>query len=203
MSNTKVAAPVEQSWDNDPVARLVAILQEEGFTLLEESDPSGERIYHRSEKISFLQGETVFVLIDYPDLTDHILRSAVSGITELFRAKSGKDKAFSVFQATTVYVCIIARNESPHNARLSRYVTSSGGVVSIPVVIVPEINQVVYPSLEEGKLGSVRPRIEYLQYLLGERRERRNIHAQTIRTFYAAMGIVGLLLIAVLVTALT
>ncbi|HVT45631.1 MAG TPA: hypothetical protein VMT00_14725 [Thermoanaerobaculia bacterium] len=197
---------IEQSGKTDPVTRLIEALQREGFTPLAEDEDwrtYGERVYHRSEQISFIRGETVFVLIDFPNLDDRILRSAVDGITELFRAKSRRDRAFSVLQATTVYVCIIARTESPHNDRLTRYLSAVGGSVIIPVVIVPEINQVVYPMTDEGRIGSIRPRIEYLQYLLGERRSAVPIHRHTVRTLYAAISIVGILLLAVLLAVIT
>ena len=80
---------------------------------------------------------------------------------------------------------------------LDAYVTRSGGATFIPVVMVPEINQVLYPQLDE-RLGTVKPRIEYLQYLLSERREPVDMHRPTVQAFYISVGVVVLLLIAVL-----
>ncbi len=60
----------------------------------------------------------------------------------------------------------------------------------------PEINEVIYPDVEE-KVASVRPRIEYLQYLLGERRETVDMHRMTVQAFYISLAVVALLLIAV------
>jgi hypothetical protein len=105
-------------------------------------------------------------------------------------------KALSVLQSTTVYHCLVADGDQPHNDPLTNYVTRSGGATFIPVVLVPDINQVIYPDVEE-KVASVRPRIEYLQYLLGERRENVNMHRTTIQAFYISLAVVGLLLIAV------
>ena len=75
-------------------------------------------------------------------------------------------------------------------------ISRRGGATFIPVVIVPEINQVLYPNLEE-KIGSIRPRVEYLQYLLGERREPVNMHRQTVQAFWISLVVVVLLLAAV------
>ncbi|MEO8217644.1 MAG: hypothetical protein ABI718_11235, partial [Acidobacteriota bacterium] len=182
MQTKELHLPPESPQDPDPVSRLTARLLEEGFRPLHEQEEEwqaiGERVYHRSEKVSFVRGETVFVLIDYPELDQRILQQAMEGQSMLFQARRKSDRALSVFQSTTVYVCIVARSESPHTASLGRYISTAGGAVVIPVVIVPEINQVVYPTVEE-KVGSVRPRIEYLQYILGERREPVNMHAKT------------------------
>jgi len=76
----------------------------------------------------------------------------------------------------------------------------SGGATFIPVVIVPEINQVLYPDLEE-KIGSIRPRVEYLQFLLGERREPVNMHRQTVQAFWISVSVAVVLLAAILFSA--
>jgi hypothetical protein len=55
---------------------------------------------------------------------------------------------------------------------------------------------VLYPVLEE-KVGSIRPRVQYLQYLLGERREPVNMHRMTVQAFYISVAVVILLLIAI------
>jgi hypothetical protein len=202
MPTTKTAKPSESTIDSDPLSRLIAILRKEGFTSLDENEgweDFGERIYHRTEKILFVKGETVFVILDYPELDEIVLRKSVDRVAQMFSARSRKERIFSVLQATTVYVCIVTRNELPSTANLGRYVSTGGGAVLIPVIIVPEINQVVYPHLEE-KIGTVRPRVEYLQYLIGERRDPVRIHAQTIRTFYVSIGVVAFLAIAAIVS---
>ena len=203
-STRETIRPLESPQNPDPVSRLTNALLQEGFRSMDEGDEwsiLGERVYHRSERVSMVRGETVFVLIEYPSLDQKVLRQAVESMANLFRAKRKADKALSVFQSVTVYVCIIAQSGTPHTSGLTRYISSSGGAVIIPLVIVPEINQVVYPTLEE-KVGNVRPRIEYLQYLLGERLEPVEIHARTTRTFYFAIAFVAILIVAILLTAL-
>ena len=79
------------------------------------------------------------------------------------------------------------------------YITRAGGATFLPVIIVPDINQVIYPNLEE-KVASVRPRIEYLQYLLGERRETVNMHRQTVQAFYISIGVLALVLLAIVLS---
>ena len=79
---------------------------------------------------------------------------------------------------------------------LDNYVIRRGGATFIPVILVPEINQALYPMLEEG-VGTVRPRIDYLQYLLGERREAVNMHRTTVQAFYVSIAVVAMLLIAI------
>ena len=74
--------------------------------------------------------------------------------------------------------------------------TRRGGATFIPIVFVPEINEVSYPDVEE-RLASVRPRIEYLQYLIGERRDSVAMHRTTIQAFYISIAIVALLILAV------
>ena len=98
-------------------------------------------------------------------------------------------KALSVLQSTTVYHCLVADGDQPHNDLLTGYVTRSGGATFIPVIIVPDINQVIYPDLEE-KVASVRPRVEYLQYLLGERRETVDMHRPTVQAMWISLGVV-------------
>ncbi|HUP65137.1 MAG TPA: hypothetical protein VM557_07645 [Thermoanaerobaculia bacterium] len=187
--------------EHDPVERLIHVLHREGFKSLDESDDAGERIYRRGEKVLFASGETVFHIIDFPRLDQKTLEQAIETIANLYRARSTGDKALSVFQARTVYVCIIARDESPHYESLSRHITIAGGTILIPVVMVSDINQVVYPVVSgERRAGTIQPRIEYLQYLLGERRESVQMHRQTVRTFWFSAAIVGVLLIGALLS---
>ena len=101
-----------------------------------------------------------------------------------------------VFQSTTVYHCLVCETDQPYSEMLDEYVHRSGGATFIPVVIVPDINEVLYPVLEE-KVGSIRPRVQYLQYLLGERREPVNMHRMTVQAFYISVAVVVLLLIAI------
>lgn len=194
----EIREPLDTLSETDPVSRLLQKLLDEGFTPLSEDDEQGERIYSRPEKVLFAKGETVFHLIDFPVLDEKTLDQAIDTIANLYRARSAGDKALAVFQTRTVYVCIVARSESPHYESLGRYVTLAGGAILIPVVIVPEINQVVYPVISgERRAGTIQPRIEYLQYLLGERRESVQMHRQTVRTFWFSAAIVGVLLVGI------
>jgi hypothetical protein len=197
--------PTESPSGSDPVTRLMARLQEEGFTTdqsLDEWKDFGEIIFRRSEQISFASGETVFIFTRVPELNERILRQTSQGVVNTYKAKSPVQKALSVLQSTTVYHCLVAEGDQPHNEMLDIFVTRSGGATFIPVVFVPDINQVLYPNLEE-KVGSVRPRVEYLQYLLGERRETVNMHRSTVQAFYISVGVVAVLLIAIVVSLVT
>ena len=70
------------------------------------------------------------------------------------------------------------------------------------MVIVPGINEVLYPNLEE-KVGVLRPRVEYLQYLLGERRETVDMHKPTIQAMWISGAVLLLLLVAVVFSFVT
>ncbi len=195
----RISKPLETLEDHDPVSRLVRRLADEGFATVTEDEH--ERIYSRPERVLFAPGETVFHLIDFPQLDEKTLEQAIETIANLYRARVARDKALSVFQTRTVYVCIVARNESPHYESLSRFVTIAGGAILIPVVINPEINQVVYPVVTgERRASTIEPRIEYLQYLLGERIEPVEMHKHTVRTFWFSAAVVGVLLIGALVS---
>ncbi|HXI12906.1 MAG TPA: hypothetical protein VNM92_09680 [Thermoanaerobaculia bacterium] len=204
MSKITAVKPLESPGDTNPLTRLVEALLREGFTTDDQSDwiEGQERIYRRRERILFTSGETAFVLIDFPEFSEKVLKQAVEGIKNIFTAKGAVAKAMTVFQTTTVYVCIVAQAETPHNERLGRYISRVGGAIVIPVIIIPDINQVVYPASDE-KLGIVRPRIEFLQYLLGERKEAGRMHKQTIQTFWVSLAIVGVLLLGVVVSMFT
>ena len=180
------------------MARLV----EEGFTtdLTEEDWRSyGEIIYRRAEKISFAAGETIFIFTRVHDLNERILRQTSDSVVNSYKARSISGKALSVLQSTTVYHCLVADGDQPHNDLLTGYVTRAGGATFIPVIIVPDINQVIYPDLEE-KVASVRPRVEYLQYLLGERRETVDMHRPTVQAMWVSLGVVLVLLLAIAVS---
>jgi hypothetical protein len=199
MQELKAEKPIESPSDSDPVTRLMARLVKEGFTTDQPEEDwrkFGEIIYSREEKISFAKGETVFIFTRVTDLNDRILRQTSDSIVNTYKAKKPLQKAMSVLQSITVYHCLVATGDQPHNDLLTNYVTRSGGATFIPVVFVPEINQVIYPDVEE-KVGSVRPRIEYLQYLLGERREAANMHRQTVQAFYISIAVLAVLLFAI------
>jgi hypothetical protein len=199
MQELKAEKPIESPSDSDPVTRLMARLIREGFTTDQPEEDwrkFGEIIYSREEKISFAKGETVFIFTRVTDLNDRILRQTSDSIVNTYKAKKPLEKAMSVLQSITVYHCLVATGDQPHNDLLTNYVTRSGGATFIPVVFVPEINQVIYPDVEE-KVGSVRPRIEYLQYLLGERRETANMHRQTVQAFYISIAVLAVLLFAI------
>jgi hypothetical protein len=202
MQELKAEKPPESPADSDPASRLMARLVEEGFTtdLTEEDWRSyGEIIYRRAEKISFAEGETVFIFTRVHDLNERILRQTSDSVVNSYKARSVSGKALSVLQSTTVYHCLVADGDQPHNDLLTGYVTRAGGATFIPVIIVPDINQVIYPDLEE-KVASVRPRIEYLQYLLGERRETVDMHRPTVHAMWISLGVVLVLLLAIAVS---
>ena len=199
MQELKAEKPIESPSDSDPVTRLMARLVSEGFTTDQPEEDwrkFGEIIYSREEKISVAKGETVFIFTRVTDLNDRILRQTSDSIVNTYKAKKPLEKAMSVLQSITVYHCLVATGDQPHNDLLTNYVTRCGGATFIPVVFVPEINQVIYPDVEE-KVGSVRPRIEYLQYLLGERRETANMHRQTVQAFYISIAVLAVLLFAI------
>jgi hypothetical protein len=198
MQELKAEKPIESPAEN-PVIRLMGRLKKEGFTTDQSEDDwenFGEIIYSRDEKISFASGETVFIFTRVSDLNDRILRQTSDSVVNTYKAKKPVEKALSVLQSITVYHCLVATGDQPHNDLLTNYVTRSGGATFIPVVFVPDINQVIYPDVEE-KVGSVRPRIEYLQYLLGERRESVNMHRQTVQAFYISIAVLAVLLFAI------
>jgi hypothetical protein len=202
MQELKAEKPPESPADSDPASRLMSRLTEEGFTTdLTEEDwrSDGEIIYRRAEKISFAAGETVFIFTRVHDLNEKILRQTSEAVVNSYKARSVAGKALSVLQSTTVYHCLVTDGDQPHNDLLTGYVTRAGGATFIPVIIVPEINQVIYPDLEE-KVASVRPRVEYLQYLLGERRETVNMHRPTVQAMWVSLGVVLVLLLAIAVS---
>jgi len=200
MLELKAEKPTESPAGTDPVTRLMERLREEGFTPDQNEDDwenFGEIIFRRDEKISVATGETVFIFTRVTDLTERLLRQSAESVVNTYSAKKPVEKALSVLQSTTVYHCLVATGDQPHSDLLTRYVTRQGGATFIPVIFVPEINQVVYPDVEE-KVGSVRPRVEYLKYLIGERREPVNMHRQTVQAFYVSLGVVAVLLLAVI-----
>src|SRR6266852_4107722 len=192
MRELKAEKPIESPAGSEPVTRLIGRLREEGFSTeqrLSELDEIGEIIFRRPEKIFFASGQTVFIFTRVAELNERILRQSSEFVVNTYKAKDIVGKALAVLQATTVYHCLVCSTEQPHNEGLNDYITRGGGATFIPVVIVPEINQVLYPDLEE-KIGSIRPRVEYLQYLLGERLEPVHMHKQTLQAFYVSIGVV-------------
>lgn len=199
MQELKAEKPTESPAGTDPVTRLMHRLGEEGFRsdqAEEEWDKYGEIIFTRPEKISMASGETAFIFTRVPELSERIFRQTADSVVNTYRARRVMQKALTVLQSTTVYHCLVAPGDQPHNEPLTNYVTRRGGATFIPVVFVPEINEVLYPDVEE-KVASVRPRIEYLQYLLGERREPVNMHQGTLQAFYISMAVLGLVLLAI------
>src|SRR5581483_6033527 len=199
MQELKAEKPIESPAGTDPVTRLIERLRDEGFTTDQNPDDwknYGEIIYSRPERISIARGETTFIFTRVPDLNERILRQTADSVVNTYRARHAIQKALSVLQSTTVYHCLVVDGDQPHNEPLTGYVTRRGGATFIPVVFVPEINEVVYPDVEE-RFASVKPRIEYLQYLIGERRESVHMHRMTVQAFYISLAVVGLLIIAV------
>lgn len=203
MQELKAEKPIESPADSDPVTRLMQRLRDEGFTSDQnETDwqEYGEIIFTRPEKISVANGETVFIFTRVPELNERILRQTSDSVVNTYRAKNFSQKALSVLQSTTVYHCLVTESDQPHNEVLNGFIARRGGATFIPVIFVPAINQVVYPMLEE-KVGSIRPRVEYLQYLLNERREPVNMHRQTVQAFWFSMAVV-IVLVAVVAFSL-
>ncbi len=205
MQELKAEKPPESPAGSDPVLRLMDRLAEEGFTT--EQGPEwweeyGEVIYRRTEKLPLTTGETIFIFTRIPDLNERILRQTSDAVVHTYRAQTTAQKALSVLQSTTVYHCLVCTADTPHNEDLSAYITRSGGATFIPVVIVPGINEVLYPNLED-KVGVIRPRVEYLQYLLGERRESVDMHKPTVQAMWVSAAVVALLLVAVLFSFVT
>jgi hypothetical protein len=180
-------------------------LADEGFTTEQGPewwDEYGEIIYRREEKLPMTSGETVFIFTRVPDINERILRQTSDSVVHTYRAKNLVGKALSVLQSTTVYHCLVCTNDVPHNEPLSNYISRSLGATFIPVVIVPGINEVLYPNLEE-RIGVVRPRVEYLQYLLGERRESVDMHKPTIQALWVSAAVVAVMLIAIVFSFVT
>ena len=205
MQKLQAEKPIESPAGSDPVLRLMDRLGEEGFTT--EQGPEwweeyGEIIYRRIEKLPLADGETIFIFTRIPDLNERILRQTSDSVVQTYRAQTTVQKALSVLQSTTVYHCLVCTSDQPHNENLSDYITRSGGATFIPVVIVPGINEVLYPNLED-KVGTMRPRVEYLQYLLGERRESVDMHKPTIQAMWVSAAVVALLLVAVIFSFVT
>jgi hypothetical protein len=205
MQELKAEKPIESPAGSDPVLRLMDRLGEEGFTT--EQGPEwweeyGEIIYRRDEKLPIANGETIFIFTRIADLNERILRQTSDSVVQTYRAQTTTQKALSVLQSTTVYHCLVCTTDQPHNESLSEYITRSGGATFIPVVIVPGINEVLYPNLEE-KVGVMRPRVEYLQYLLGERRETVDMHKPTIQALWVSLAVIALLLVAVVFSFIT
>lgn len=199
MQELKAEKPIESPAGTDVVSRLMKRLAEEGFTTEQSPDEwteFGEIIFRRNEQISFATGETIVIFTRVPELNERILRQTSESVVNTYKAKSVAEKALSVLQSTTVYQCLVVEGDQPYSDALDEYIARSGGATFIPVVMVPEINQVLYPRPEE-RVGSVRPRIEYLQFLLGERRESVNMHRLTVQALYISVGVVVVLLLAV------
>ena len=199
MQELKAELPIESPAGSDPVLRLMERLGGEGFTTEQGPewwDEYGEIIYRRPEKLPIVEGETVFIFTRIPELNPRILRQTSDAVVQTYRAQTVTQKALSVLQSTTVFHCLVATSDQPHNESLAEYITRSGGATFIPVVIIPGINEVLYPNLEE-KVGVMRPRVEYLQYLLGERRETVDMHKPTIQAMWVSLAVIALLLVAV------
>lgn len=205
MQELKAEKPTESPEGSDPVLRLMAVLAEEGFTTEQGPewwDEYGETIYRREEKLPLTTGETIFIFTRVPDVNERILRQTSDAVVQTYGAKSLARKAVSVLQSTTVFHCLVCTNDTPHNEPLADFITRRGGATFIPVVIVPGINEVLYPNLED-KVGVIKARIEYLQYLLGERRETVNMHKPTIQAMWVSLAVVALLLVAVVFSFVT
>ena len=205
MQELKAEKPPESPEGSDPVLRLMSRLGEEGFTTEQGPewwDEYGEVIYRRDETLPMTKGETIFIFTRVDEMNDRMLRQTSESVVHTYRAKNPLQVALSVLQSTTVYHCLVVKGDSPHNEALDAYITRRGGATFIPVIIVPAINEVVYPNVED-KVGVIRPRVEYLQYLLGERRETVNMHRPTVQAMWVSAAVVVLLLFAVVFSFVT
>ena len=205
MQELKAEKPPESPEGSDPVLRLMARLADEGFTTEQGPewwDEYGEVIYRRDEALPLTKGETIFIFTRVDELNDRILRQTSDAVVHTYRAKNPLQVALSVLQSTTVYHCLVVKGDSPYSVPLDTYITRRGGATFIPVIIVPAINEVVYPNMED-KVGVIRPRVEYLQYLLGERREKVDMHKPTIQAMWVSAAVVALLLVAVIFSFVT
>lgn len=205
MQELKAEKPPESPEGTDPVVRLMDRLAEEGYTTEQGPewwDEYGEVIYRRDEKVGITKGETVFIFTRIDDLNERILRQTSESVVHTYRAKNPLQVALSVLQSTTVYHCLVVAGDQPRSEPLDTYIVRRGGATFIPVVIIPAINEVVYPNVED-KVGAIRPRVEYLQYLLGERRENVNMHRPTVQAMWVSAAVVVLLLFAVVFSFVT
>jgi hypothetical protein len=200
MQELKAEKPLESPEGSDPVLRLMSRLADEGFTTEQGPewwDEYGETIYRREEKLPLTKGETIFIFTRVPDVNERMLRQTSDSVVQTYGARNVLDKALSVLQSTTVYHCLVCTSDTPHNEPLSEFITRRAGATFIPVVIVPGINEVLYPNLEE-KIGVLRPRVEYLQYLLGERRETVDMHKPTVQAMWISLAVLAVLVLAVI-----
>jgi hypothetical protein len=205
MQELKAEKPIESPEGSDPVLRLLDRLAEEGFTTEQGPewwDEYGEVIYRRPEKLPLATGETVFIFTRIPELNERILRQTSESVVQTYSAKDVGGKMLSVLQSTTVYHCLVCTSDQPQNVPLNDYITRTGGATFIPVVMIPGINEVLYPNFEE-KVGVMKPRVEYLQYLLGERRETVDMHKPTIQAMWVSAAVVAVLVIAVIFSLFT
>jgi hypothetical protein len=205
MQELKAEKPPESPEGSDPVLRLMNRLAEEGFTTEQGPewwDEYGEVIYRRAENLPLTKGETVFIFTRLNELNERVLRQTSESVVHTYGAKNIGQKALSVLQATTVYHCLVTTDDTPQKAPLVDYISRVGGATFIPVIMVPAINEVQYPDIED-KVGVVRPRVEYLQYLLGERREPVNMHRPTVQALWVSVAVVIVLLVAVVASFVT
>jgi len=87
----KAELPLESPAGSDPVQRLMGRLRDEGFTTdlsQEEWERYGEIIFHRDEKISFAEGETVFIFTRVDDLNEGILKQTSEAVVNTYKAKN-------------------------------------------------------------------------------------------------------------------
>ena len=124
MQELKAEKPTESPARSDPVTRLMERLRQEGFTTDQNEEDwtsFGEIIFRRDEKISVASGETVFIFTRVTDLNERILRQTAESVVNTYKAKKPVDKALSVLQSTTVYHCLVATGDQPHNDPLTNY----------------------------------------------------------------------------------
>jgi len=205
MQELKAEKPIESPEGSDPVLRLMARLGEEGFTTEQGPewwDEYGEIIYRREESLPLTKGETIFIFTRIDALNERVLRQTSDSVVHTYSAKNALQRTLSVLQSTTIYHCLVVSGDQPHNEVLGNFITRRGGATFIPVIIIPSIKEVVYPLIED-KVGAMKPRVEYLQYLLGERRETVNMHRSTVQAMWVSAAVVAVLLFAIIFSFVT
>src|SRR2546430_639833 len=122
--------------DDPQVARLISlVLQRNGEKSEVVSD--GRAALERAKE---LNPSLIFAKI--PELNERVLRQTSESVVNTYTARTLQQKALSVLQTTTVFHCLVCETDQPYSEVLDVYVMRSGGATFIPVVMVPEINQV-------------------------------------------------------------
>ncbi len=199
MQELKAEKPIESPEGSDPVLRLMDRLAEEGFTTEQGPewwDEYGEIIYRRPEKLPLTKGETVFIFTRVPDLNERMLRQTSESVVQTYGAKTPCRKRCRSCRPRRSITAWSTTSDVPHNETAHRLHHPHRRRDVHPRDDRPRHQPGVYPNLED-KVGVINPRVEYLQYLLGERRETVNMHRPTVQAMWVAVAVLVVLLVAV------